>query len=164
MVCWYNWHSPGNSWFPKVRLFWEKIVFSQVSAISVFGSHGRWTNLSPRSWNGKTTLNQFWRFLKPISGQAQHIPGVFWCRPTCQEMSGVETLDCPCRRLSCGIHVLTSGWSSCRPLSLLMRIQKIRSLPCEGWHSSDATWCDTRVISCYLYCGMEALIASRFPV
>ena len=28
MVCWYIWHSLGNSWFPKVRLFWEMIVFS----------------------------------------------------------------------------------------------------------------------------------------
>lgn len=38
-----------------------------MSAILVFGSHGRWTNLSPRSWNGKTTPAHPW---------------VFWCRPT----------------------------------------------------------------------------------
>ena len=41
MVCWYILHSPRNSWFPNVRLFREKIVFSLVSAISrVFGPLG----------------------------------------------------------------------------------------------------------------------------
>ena len=88
---------------------------------------------------------------------------MFWCR---EQMSGVirNPKDCPCRRLSCGNHVLTSVLLFLQATELANAdTKRFDRFHAKGWHQIRHECCQNVGQMLAIVFGMEVLISSRFP-